>query len=111
MNYVVFYTVLTVVLSIGAFSTYSKELKASYWGLPVFLLVSNISSYLWYYAATKTKDSKEMMFVSLVWDVIMVILYYIFPMMYSLDKLNWQVPIASSMVIIGLFWLKSAFGH
>lgn len=73
----------------------------------VFIISSLMNSYIWVYSSRKLNEGM-MIFYSLIWDALMVLVYYLIPIIIKSNKLGWQALCAAICTILSLIWLKKS---
>lgn len=99
-----------VVFAAGAYCSYSKGFRDSSYYLPTFVFLSLVSGWLWVIASRRLDSVKDIMFFSLMWDVLMVVAYYAGPLVLKGDGFNWQAYAAAALAAAGIVWFKIATG-
>lgn len=105
---IIYYLSVFFVLCCGSYISYTKEVKDSVYGLPLFLLVSICYTMLWYFGCRKLAEVKDILLLSLICDILMVLAYYIGPMLIAGRNLNWQIWVSGIVTLAGLAWLKQS---
>lgn len=101
-------TIVFAVLTLGSYATYNKDIKDSNYYLPLYLSTSLAYSILWVMATRKINTTAALLHYSLIVDVMMVVAYYLGPLIIQGKEINWQVWPAGAITIIGMFWMKHA---
>ena len=94
-------------LFVGSYYTYS-DLRHSTSYLYVFIVCSLLNSYIWVSSSRKINDDGLMIFYSLIWDLLMVLVYYVVPLLLKSEKLGGEAIAAAIATIASLVWLKSS---
>ena len=98
----------------GAYCSYTKTVRDSWMYLPSFVILTMLCGWLWVVGSRHLgKDgdaTKEIMFFSLVWDVLMIAAYYALPLIFKGEGFNWQAYVAAGLAMIGIVWFKLATG-
>jgi hypothetical protein len=98
----------------GAYCSYTKAIRDHWVYLPAFVILTMLCGWLWVVASRNLgKDGdavKEIMFFSLVWDVLMIVAYYALPLLIKGESFNWQAYVAAGLAMIGIVWFKVATG-
>jgi len=90
----------------SAVCTYTKSLKESWIFLIIMLVTACLGSWLWVVASRRLDKISDLIWFSLVWDMLMVAAYYLIPLFFYEHKMNWQSWAAISLIIAGIMWLK-----
>lgn len=98
----------------GAYCSYSKAIRDHWAYLPAFVILTMLCGWVWVFVTRRlgAEDDavKQIMFFSLVWDVLMVAAYYALPLLLKGEHFNWQAYAASAMAAAGIVWFKMATG-
>lgn len=87
--------------------TYTKSLKESVWFLIVMIATSLLGSYCWVVASRRLDTLADQLWYSIVWDILMMVAYYVLPLFFLEHKMNWQSWAAIGMIVVGIVWFKS----
>jgi hypothetical protein len=107
-TWILFYVFLMFVA--GAVCTYSKALKDHWIFYVVMIGTALAGSYAWVVASRRLDKVADLMWFSLLWDILMVIAYYAIPFFFYEHKLNWQAWCAMILIIVGILWFKMESG-
>lgn len=102
--WILFYIFLMFVVS--AVFTYTKSLKDSWMFLVMMIVTSLMGSYMWVIASRRLNTISELVWFSLVWDLLMVAAYYIIPLLFFDHKMTWQSWAAIGLIVTGIVWFK-----
>lgn len=91
---------------IGAYLTYKEEWRNEPWYIPVGVLFGSSLVLIWYLVVRYIGDRDRIYFYSLCWDVVMVGVYYILPVVLFGVKLDRYGIAGLCLMIAGLFLLK-----
>ena len=100
-----------IVFCVGAYCTYTKDIRESWIYFPAYIGLSFISSLIWVLAARRLDTTNSLLLFSLVWDVLMVLAYYAGPLIFKGENLSWQAYAAASLTVTGICWFKIATGE
>ena len=103
--FILFYVFLMFILS--SVFTYNKVLKESSWFLVIMIGTSLLGSYMWVVASRRLNELSDQLWFSLVWDILMMVAYYLIPLFFLEHKMNWQSWAALGLIVIGILWFKS----
>jgi hypothetical protein len=95
-----------LVFCIASFCTYTKSLRDSSWYFPITAACSLVCAWLWVQCSRKLDDTNSIIMMSLIWDVLMVVAYYIGPMVFKGDNIGWQAYTAAALTVAGVIWFK-----
>ena len=103
--WILFYVFLMFVA--GAVCTYTKSLKEhwSFWWVMIGTAI--LGSIAWVIASRRLTTTAETVWFSLVWDLLMIVAYYLIPLLFYEHRMNWQSWCAVGVIIAGIFWFKS----
>jgi hypothetical protein len=96
--------------AVGSLFTYNKALRESPYYFPAFFACGMVVSGVWVLASRRFQSDEKIMFFSLVWDVLMLLCYYVAPLLFKGESLSWQAYAASALALSGIFWFKLATG-
>lgn len=107
-NWILFYVFLMFVVS--SICTYTKSLRDS-WFYLVFMISSSIAgSWLWVIASRRLNETKDLVWFSTMWDILMLAAFYGIPFLFVENKMNWQSWGAIVLILTGILWFKSQIG-
>jgi hypothetical protein len=98
-----------IIFCVGAYCTYTKEIRESWMYFPAYVGLSLISSLIWVLVARRL-DTNGLLLFSLVWDILMVLAYYAGPILFKGENLSWQAYAAAALTMTGICWFKIAIG-
>jgi len=93
-----------------SYCTYEKSIRDSGAYLPIFVAGSIVGGWLWVICARKADTTTGIMFLSLTWDILMVLAYYAAPLLLTSGRMPWRSFIALAVTISGLIWFKLSIG-
>ena len=102
-------TLLLIVSAIYTFCcwlTYSEESQKQWWYLPVGTFFGAIITFIWYFAAKQFGDKDRMYTFNLMWDSIMLLIYYSLPLLFFGAKLDRWGCVALTLIVLGIIVLK-----
>jgi len=94
--------------SVGAYCTYNKSVRESSAFLPIYLGIAIFVGLLWVFATRQFNSTAELLFLSLIWDILMILAYYAGPILFKGEHFGWQAYAAAAMTVSGIFWFKIA---
>ena len=92
---------------VGAFVSYSEKFKATNWFLPTYMVVGTLASLIWVYAVAKMNRQSVYLY-SLVWDMVLMIAYYVIPMLFlvKMSEMKPGVLVGVGIMLTGLLVIK-----
>jgi hypothetical protein len=104
-------TALTLILVfliyvMASYATYNESFRNSSYYTPLMLCVATISALLWSMTVRRYENPASIAVLSLCWDLIIVSVYSILPLLLFGRGAGWQFYVALSMSVFGLMWLK-----
>lgn len=99
------------IFCVGSFCTYSKDVRESFFFIPISITLAILSGWIWAVAARKVDGTANLMLLSLVWDLLMVFAYYAGPLLFKGEKFGWQTYAAVAITIAGIIWFKLSTEH
>jgi hypothetical protein len=93
---------------LGAYCTYNKNVRESWVFLPAIVFLFVMSGLLWFVSARQFDSTAELLFFSLIWDILMVLAYYAGPLIFKGTGFGWQAYAAAALTVAGIFWFKLA---
>lgn len=97
-----------IVFCLGAYCTYTKEIREAWYFVPLVISLSIISAWIWATVARRLDTTNNLLLFSLVWDMLMVVAYYAGPLLLKEDKFSWQVYASAALTVTGICWFKMA---
>jgi drug/metabolite transporter (DMT)-like permease len=94
----------------SAVCTYTKCLRDSWVFLAVMIATALLGSYLWVVATRRLETISDLLWFSLLWDILMVVAYYLTPLLFHEHKMNWQAWAAIGLIVLGILWFKLQTG-
>lgn len=104
-NWILFYVFL--MFAATAVCTYTKSLRDSWIFLAIMISTALAGSWLWVIASRRLDKMSDLLWFSLVWDLLMVAAYYLIPLFFYEHKMTWQSWAAIGLISAGIIWFKS----
>lgn len=98
-------------MGFGSYCTYSKKINDSGWFLQLFILCGICYSITWWYGCSKLPNVKDKFFLSMAVDVLMIVAYYIIPMLLNSKHFNVSSIFFSLITLIGILGFKFSCGE
>lgn len=96
-----------LVFLVGSAMSFSDTFRRSTWFIPGFTTANLAIGFLWIWAARLLDDKAKIYVFSLYWDSLMVLCYYILPLLAMGIKLNSQTVFGIVLTVIGLIVIKA----
>jgi hypothetical protein len=97
-----------VLYAASAYLSYHKEWKSSNFYFPLGIFVGLLITTLWFWLVKNMDDKNEIYFYSLVWDAIMIGVFYIVPIIVYGVNINKIGLIGLFLIICGLIIFKTS---
>lgn len=97
---------ITILYMIGCFITYNDFTRNQWWFVPLGVLLGLIGSFVWYYTCKVVEDKERILVLSLVWDSILIAVYYGMPILFFNVKLDKISTIGAIFILVGIIILK-----
>ncbi len=95
-----------LVYTIGAYLSYGDEFRQKWWFIPVCTVLGTISGTMWFIMVKLIDDKQRIYVYSLMWDMVMMSIYYLFPLLFLGVKLDkWSI-FGLCLMICGLTIIK-----
>lgn len=91
---------------VGSVFSYRADLRCSRWFMPVYIAASVGCAVCWVWAVRALDDQKRIYFLSLVWDLLMVVCYYLLPLVLFDFKFNKWTWFGVGLMLVGLAVVK-----
>lgn len=95
-----------IVYTFSAYLSYNEEWKKHWSYYPTGIFFGILVSILWYYLAKHIPEKNRIYFYSLVWDTIMIFVFYFTPILFYGVTLNKANLIGLALIILGLMVFK-----
>jgi len=99
--------VTALVCGIGCWASYNEEAKQAWWYMPLGFLLGLIGSGSWFYVCKLLSDKEKIFVFNLMWDAVMVAVYYGLPLLLFGVKLDRMSFIGATLILVGIFILKA----
>ncbi len=103
---VVVLVIISIVYAIGCAFTYNEKFRQSDWFVLIGVAIGVTINALWFYAVKCLDDKDRIYTFGLIWDSIMMITYYLLPILMFGVKLDKVTIIALLLIVIGMVLLK-----
>lgn len=101
----IFLSITAVIYVISCWLTYS-DYKNEWWYIPIGVFLGVITGIVWY-TAVKVFDDKQRMYVfNLLWDAMMMAIYYIMPLLLFDVKLTKWMVAGMTLIVAGAIVIK-----
>jgi hypothetical protein len=100
--------IVLLIYSVASYSTYSQQVRTHPSYYVIITAVGIISSLLWCHA-TASLSSKQVIWFSLLWDFIIILVYNVIPFLMMARTFPTQAYLAFGMILLGLVWLRRIF--
>lgn len=95
-----------LVFTLGAWASYSDKWRDSVWFFPTVAGTGFVCSVLWY-LASRALACKELIFTySLVWDSLMMVAYYVLPLLVMGVRPGPGVMLGGALIVSGMLVIK-----
>lgn len=91
----------------GSVMSFSDSFRRSAWFIPGFTTANLAIGFLWVWAARLLDDKAKIYVYSLYWDSLMVLCYYLLPLLVMGIKLNTQTLCGIFLTVTGLVVIKA----
>lgn len=98
---------MSVCFTLGCWLSYDEEIKKSIWYFPLGIGLGIITSFFWYYICIIITEKNRLYVYSLIWEVVMVLIYYGMPILFFNVKLEKTTLLGAFLIISGIFVLKT----
>ncbi len=95
--------------SLCCYLSYEKWAQEKWWYLPIGMLTGCISNILWFLSTRMISDAKNIYIYSLFWDLVVISVYFLLPIIIFDIKLNKFGFIGLLLMLIGLLLVKYEF--
>jgi uncharacterized membrane protein len=92
---------------IGAYFSYNDEQRRSPWFYPVYLSVSVACSLIWIVSAKCLDNKRHILVYSVFWDSLLMVAYYLLPLLFFGVKVNTGMLVGIALVLIGIMLVKA----
>lgn len=108
MQYIIF--ILAVIFfCFSAFICYNNEVRNSKYFIFLGLILGNLTSFLWFYLAKMLQEKEKIYFASVIWDVLLFLVFILIPIFFFEVKLNKYCILGLTMIVLGLLLFKFNF--
>lgn len=97
---------IAVIYSVGCLLSYSEEYRRTSWFIWVGGLIGILINVIWFSLVKYLDDKQKIYIFGLIWDSIMMLIYYLLPMLVFGVKLNKISLFALSLIVCGMVILK-----
>lgn len=99
-------TVTAVLYAMGCWLTYADGARNYWWYVPLGVLIGAVVNLFWF-LAVKWLDDKQRIFVfNLIWDSVLLLIYYILPLILFGVSIDKKMVLAMTLIISGMVVLK-----
>lgn len=105
----IFLVLICFTHSIPCYLSYEKWAQDKWWYLPVALFFGGMNMMLWFIATRIISNLKTIYIYSLIWDLIVVSVYFLLPIIAFQIKLNKFGIIGLMLMVIGFLLVKFEF--
>jgi uncharacterized membrane protein len=89
----------------GCWLTYSEESKKAWWYLPFGIFLGALINVIWFIAA-KMHTSHHMYRFTLIWDAMLMSIYYMMPLIFFGVKMDRWTLLGLSLIVTGAVIIK-----
>lgn len=86
--------------------SYNETIKSSQWFFPLGIACAVFSNYLWLSIAKADPNSSSLMIKGLIWDVMLMLVYLIIPLLFFNAKFTTIQAVGVGLTLIGLVLTK-----
>lgn len=86
--------------------TYSEPAKSKWWYVPLGMLFGLITNFAWMNIAKRNLDRESLYFQALVWDILIVLIFALLPILFMGVRLNQYQLFGAFLVTLGLVLFK-----
>lgn len=99
--------VLTALIySLGCWVTYSDDAKQRWWYLPLGVSLGALVNLIWFYVCRVLPENNKIYVFNLMWDAVMVAVYYGLPLLFFGVKLDRVTMVGATLMLVGIFVMK-----
>lgn len=84
---------------------YVGSIKSQPWYIPLNMTIGLIASFLWAWVVKHSPDKGDLYVKALVWDVMLIGVYSILPLLFGV-KLTGNIAIGATLIVAGLIVMK-----
>jgi len=99
----------SILVTCSCLLTFCKDLYDKWYFVPLGLLISIFTNILWFTTAKYFNDPRRTYIMSLGWDIVVCLIYFILPVIFCKIKLNKSELTGIIVMIIGLLIMKIKF--
>jgi len=86
--------------------TFHEPMRKTNWFLPIAISCNLLSSMCWFLLAKKLNNKEEILTNSIYWDLMMILIGYLIPLLVFQFKFNNNQIIGFTLIIIGILIVK-----
>jgi hypothetical protein len=101
-----FFLSITILYAIASTASYSEKVRESGWMFTISWAVAIASSTIWVLLIRHLNETNKIIAASLVWDLIVTVVYALIPATIESKNLNWQAYAALGLAVVALLWFK-----
>lgn len=106
MTHALILLIVTIVYSISCLISYSSTFKQSPWYFPVAIVLGSIGTSMWFYGCKLLATKEEIFLFGLMWDVVLVFVFYGIPIVLIGVKLDGWTALSAVLILAGILLLK-----
>lgn len=88
--------------------TYSEWAREQWWYVPIGVALAALAGVLWFVAVKVFQDKQRMYVFNLVWDALVMTIYYGMPFLLFEVKINQWMLFGLALIVIGAVIVKAA---